>query len=413
MSKTCQSCEKDLLSDYANCCHHCYKRINEINPRWVNEKKLTFNEVVKAATSDDIPFPSKFGGKKSNDPKFEIKYFKEWKKDLRKGKTTYTQQKLDDGTIIIREFEYGEYGIEVAVGFFKKIIGTDDRNPMKNTNRDFKEYIYHTDGLIIKQEWNFRKKTRDTITTYAYSYAGSGNLYLSSFKIDDSDNPRNNTKYWLTWWNWQRECYLNHVWIREFHSNRVDKNGWRIPSSDLDIKYYKAVSENPVMHKIIEKRNESCTSAKYYDPNGKLIYSINNGNGYMIDKYYSDGRLIPRNHLSFWICSNGELDYSTDVSYFDDLPTSPKYLKAREYVESLEARDNQRKRDEVRREEYYENIEKLEEDFNPTQYHKNCPDCFEKIKLPAKICHFCKITFSDEEIQSHISEKLEELKGDL
>ena len=62
-----------------------------------------------------------------------------------------------------------------------------------------------------------------------------------------------------------------------------------------------------------------------------------------------------------------------------------------------------------RREQYYSNLETIKQDFEPELYEKTCPECFEKIKLPAKICRFCRRQFTSEKIKSDIEEKFHEI----
>ena len=66
-----------------------------------------------------------------------------------------------------------------------------------------------------------------------------------------------------------------------------------------------------------------------------------------------------------------------------------------------------RKEDELRK-DYHHWLE-LKDSFDPSEYDKKCSECFESIKLPAKICHYCKKQFSETEIRDATDNKFNEL----
>ena len=388
MNKKCSHCNKDLFNKYVNACHLCFTRDNEFNKRFINEKVLSLSEKKKRYLSKTLPFPWK--GKKE-DLNNKKNFFNEYVYDM-----DMTEQKLDDGTIIIRKIK------EYHTGFLGSIFG--NYSPLdKNIGMSFREYIYLNNGEAIDQEWSYVKKRGDQ-----YTYAGEG-MYLLSLLIehkkwikklkedetyynqDSQEVVPAKTRIFLSYKNWPAASYLSIA-----RTDEVDINCYG-PSNST-------ISDTPINIFQIFKFDGKCKSGKIFDRNGNLLYSFDNYNGYLIN----DSISLP--HI--YICTDGILkDYYSNDS---KLPTwNKKYDEAYKYVMNLEDRKHQQKRDKIKREEYYEAVEELKEDFNPTQYHKNCPDCFEKIKLPATICHFCKRTFSDEQVESHIHLKLEDLKDDL
>ena len=87
-------------------------------------------------------------------------------------------------------------------------------------------------------------------------------------------------------------------------------------------------------------------------------------------------------------------------------------------IEEDELKDAERQRESGRkaiqtnhtpRDDYKLSIEDLRETFKPELYEKSCPDCYEDIKLPAKVCRFCGAKFSSDEVERKIEEKFQEI----
>ena len=72
-------------------------------------------------------------------------------------------------------------------------------------------------------------------------------------------------------------------------------------------------------------------------------------------------------------------------------------------------KENERQRKEDESRNAYRHWRELKDSFDPTTYDKQCSECFESIKLPAKICHYCKRQFSDTEIRDAIDDKINEI----
>ena len=86
MNKSCHSCNKDI-SYYAGFCHHC-----ETKQEYV--KQLSSERIIKIHERDGIIRPSRD-----------------------------TEEKLDDGTIIERSYDYGIIGISSVIEHWKESNG--------------------------------------------------------------------------------------------------------------------------------------------------------------------------------------------------------------------------------------------------------------------------------------------------
>ena len=261
-----------------------------------------------------------------------------------------TEEKLEDGTIINRQLSRGIFGGTASI----------------------EQTIIEPDGTIIEQRWDGWKRKH----------------LLESARIEKSDK-----KYtYVNGWSW---CCLDddNMYLCDKYFAKFDIDGVNGPNEGKYIdedrtKYYYKSGPPPQTRLNIIKKDLKCISGALYSRSGELLYSIVDGNGYIFD---GDDTL--------YYCVNGQLNTLIQDIHGSEFERHMKIIQEQE--NQLATRK--------KKSAYYGSIEELKEDFNPKKYNKDCPDCFETIKLPAKICHFCKMQFSSDEVESAIDKKFREI----
>ena len=114
-----------------------------------------------------------------------------------------------------------------------------------------------------------------------------------------------------------------------------------------------------------------------------------------------------------------ELDYCLDritgwgktlyYSINGNLKVYPSYNKEFDYYMNKINKEKEELEKRKAKEKYFSDITYMRENFKSQDYEKVCTDCYEIIKLPAKICRFCKREFSRDEVESAIDKKFREI----
>jgi len=202
-------------------------------------------------------------------------------------------------------------------------------------------------------------------------------------------------------WEWNRRGNESHFGTRIFNKYL------EIPNSDIPelidqdyTEFYSGVPPyNKKVHYII--KNSQCLSGNLYSPSGNVLYSIVDGNGIMLD----EKELHPATRESYdkviYYSKNGILKISREYFSSDKEEFELGMNLINKQKEQLEIRK--------RKEEYYSSLKELRENFHPEEYNKTCSECFETIKLPAKICLYCRREFSGDEVELAIDKKFREI----
>jgi len=161
------------------------------------------------------------------------------------------------------------------------------------------------------------------------------------------------------------------------------------------------------------------TEAIFFTPDGSKIGQLADGDRlgkHLVLEYDEDGKLLQHpivyvKHRDLIIDLHHD-DSGHNKTKYDLIMSDPKgtynIIDKEADKEAIE-KENERQRKEDKSRTSYHHWLQLKDSFDPTTYDKKCTDCFETIKLPAKICHYCKRQFSETEVRDAIDKKFNEL----
>ena len=308
-------------------------------------------------------------------------------------------EKMPNNTVIHRE--YHKYGriVELWIDMNKNYISIDkdidyDAIQYDQTWIDKPKELSSFSITPIKLNGNeievsnwYKKYSQDGYNSFIELYEGHCNYYFSYGMICDKTvymvKPKNeNVDYpgyiKTVYYDKSKQIMSTHKYgnYREVKDKTYESESGEIDGYDLII-------------------------GEYYNPDGKFIGKVDETNRSVVIEYDQNGKLI-RPEVSYgYFDTNGFFnkihlnDYSMSSTYERIIKTHEK-----------------RKRDinrEVQQEKEYNEWIQLRNSFDPTEYEKKCSECFESVKLPAKICHYCRKQFSEVEIQDAIDDKFNEL----
>ena len=348
MRKSCHNCEKEI-GYYAGFCHHC-----ETKQKYV--KQLSSERIIKIYERDGVYRPTK-----------------------------ETEEKLDDGTIIKRAYHYGVIGIW-------------------SVSEDWEE----SNGDSVFQGWE-GKREKHILTDFTYMSHESDNKKAVWPEIQDyihgridelSELAKEYVEYvFMKKWEWGISRNEVNLHIRDIRKEKrlIRNDKYNIDIIDKDYtEYYMGVFPFNIKLNYIIK-DSKCLSGILYSPTYEKLYSIINGNGYMLDELdYCLDRITAWGKTLYYSIDGNLKEYKPYTEEFDYYMN--KINKEKEELEKRKAK-----------EKYFSDITYMRENFKSQDYEKVCTDCYEIIKLPAKICRFCKREFSRDEVESAIDKKFREI----
>ena len=369
MNKSCHNCEKEI-SYYAGFCHYCDTFQGERNEPIYEE-----NNIGKRHDSYDGFFGAPI-----------------------------TVERLPNGIEITRIYttdEITEDWIDLeGVGWFqrwKKIDKGIFRNWGKKKSL---QYIYIDCLPNLPNE----PKVTNVNTEFTKEFFQTRRMIKCDHSELEELNDDGTQKYRIDY-----DFYYNYFLESSFISRKDIERG------ELFSEQYGYYADSRQIRYIIKEENRKTLSydkpkfieASYFHPDGRENKMGNSMNEYLVFEYDKWGEALERPDII--LCVGVDKTRTYPVLY--EFSSSRNDVNADEYEKLLKVFQNEKKSyfKQKKLSKYHEELFDLKNNFDASKYDKQCTECFETIKLPAKICHFCKKAFTSHEIESAIDMKFREI----
>jgi len=218
------------------------------------------------------------------------------------------------------------------------------------------------------------------------------------------------TEKWITSDKLNFKQFWLSTYLTEFSFSK--NNNYESYSFQLGVLYEKTKVCNAYKYEI---RFDIYSGKKmYYERYGKRREGVerefiektwyNNDGNAKIGKNYPGEKVLVGNSIHSCVVGKNGYEYKI-INEYSDGEDKEIFDMTFNYESTMEQK-------EIQKQEYYEKRkqrEDLKKSFDATQYNKKCTECFEIIKLPAKVCHFCKNEFTSSEVESTIDKIFKEL----